>query len=79
MFEVQVVEPLRQLRNEGHIAIEEVSAAAPGQYRVVHVLLRVSIVSSDPTPLELHSALETSRGSMTCQLFAILWWDWLHT
>jgi hypothetical protein len=22
---------------------------------------------------------ETSRGSMTCQLFAILWWDWLHT
>jgi hypothetical protein len=40
LFEVQVVDPLRQLRDEGRIAIEEVSAPAPGQYRIVHVFLR---------------------------------------
>ncbi len=40
LFEVQVVDPLRQLRNEGRIAIEEVSAPTLGRYRIVHVFLR---------------------------------------
>jgi len=31
LFEVQFVDPLRELRDEGHIAIDEVSAPAPGQ------------------------------------------------
>src|SRR6266513_737657 len=37
-FEVEVVEPLRKLRDEGRIEIEEVPV--PGQYRIVHVFLR---------------------------------------
>ena len=40
LFEVQVVEPLRQLRDDGRIAIDEKSAPAPGQYRVVYVFVR---------------------------------------
>jgi hypothetical protein len=40
LFEVQVVGPLRQLRDERRIVIEEVEAPAPGQYRIVHVFLR---------------------------------------
>ena len=40
LFEVQVVDPLRQLRNEGRIAIEEVSAPTLGRYWIVHVFLR---------------------------------------
>jgi len=40
LFEVQVVDPLRQLRDEGRIAIEEVSAPILGTYRIVHVFLR---------------------------------------
>jgi hypothetical protein len=40
LFEVQVVEPLRQLRDEVRISIDEKSAPAPGRYRVVHVSVR---------------------------------------
>ena len=40
LFKVKVVQPLRELRDEGRITIEEVSAPAPGRYRVVHVFLR---------------------------------------
>jgi len=40
LFEVQVVEPLRQLRDDGRIAIHEKSAPSPGQYRVVYVFVR---------------------------------------
>jgi hypothetical protein len=35
LFEVTVVQPLRQLRDEGRVTIEEVSAPTPGRYRVV--------------------------------------------
>jgi hypothetical protein len=45
-FEVEVVEPLRQLRDEGYIAIQEKSAPAPGRYRIIHVVLR-EILRSD--------------------------------
>ena len=40
LFEVQVVEPLRQLKDDGRIAILEKSAPAAGQYRVVYVFVR---------------------------------------
>jgi hypothetical protein len=40
LFEVQFVAPLRQLRDEGRIAIEEVSAPSLGPYRIVHIFLR---------------------------------------
>ena len=40
LFDVQVVEPLRQLRDEGRISIDEKSAPSPGQYRVVYVFVR---------------------------------------
>jgi hypothetical protein len=40
LFEVQFVAPLRQLRDEGRIVLEEVSAPAPGRYRIVHIFLR---------------------------------------
>jgi hypothetical protein len=40
LFEVQVVEPLRQLRDDGRIAIDEKSAPSPGQHRVVYVFVR---------------------------------------
>jgi hypothetical protein len=40
LFEVQVVEPLRELRDEGRIGIVEKSAPAPGQYRVVYLFVR---------------------------------------
>jgi hypothetical protein len=40
LFEVQAVEPLRELRDEGRIGIDEKSAPAPGQHRVVYVFVR---------------------------------------
>jgi hypothetical protein len=40
LFEVQVIEPLRQVRDDGRIAIHEKSAPSPGQYRVVYVFVR---------------------------------------
>ncbi len=38
-FEVQVVLPLRELRDMGRITIEEVKAPAPGRLRTVEVWL----------------------------------------
>ena len=40
LFEVQVVEPLRQLRDEGRISIDEKTAPVPGRYRIVYVFVR---------------------------------------
>jgi len=40
LFEVEVVTPLRELRDEGRIDTEEVKAPSPGQYRVKAVLIK---------------------------------------
>jgi hypothetical protein len=40
LFEVQVVEPLRELKDEGRISIDEKNAPVPGRYRVVYVFVR---------------------------------------
>jgi hypothetical protein len=39
LFEVQVVSPLRTLRDEGRIRIDEIKAPMPSSYRVYHVRL----------------------------------------
>jgi hypothetical protein len=39
-FELEVVSPLRELRDEGRIEIEEVKSPSPGQYRVTCVFLK---------------------------------------
>jgi len=40
LFEVQVVRPLRELRDKGCIETHEIGAPVPGRYRVVQVMLR---------------------------------------
>ncbi len=40
LFEVEVVAPLRELRDEGRIELEEIASPAPGRYRVTHIFLK---------------------------------------
>ena len=39
LFEIEIVQPLRDLRDEGRVAIKEVEAPCPGRYRVCFVQL----------------------------------------
>lgn len=39
LFEVQVVVPLRELKEEGRIQTKEIQGPVPGRYRIVEVMI----------------------------------------